>query len=621
MRRLRAILLATLWLPLVAGAGEVRPPRLVSVKPSAARVARFGLFELTVDLDAEYTNPYDPDDIAVTATFVDSTGRAVTVNGFLHQDYGRKLTSGAEQLTPRGKPTWKVRYAPTALGPHRYAVRVRTRGGQASDGSGAFTCEPSKDAGFIRVSRANPRYFEFSTGRPFFPIGHNICWVDSKLKTYDYENYYRKMAAASENFTRIWMCSWSLELEGKALDDYRLDNAWRLDHILRFARQYGIYAKLCFDNFYDFTQKRHGPYWKSHGGVCDQARCFFTKAQAREHYKRRLRYIVARWGHSPQVMSWEFWNEMDYAPSEKGKVLSKKEPYMLAWTAEMAAELRRLDPYGHCVTNTLAAYTDWPEFWASPTLDFVQIHAYIYDDWVPNPHQWDAAALVLDLAQDFEQFRKPLFIAEFGFHAPKGDDSLIKQDVLGIHLHNALWASCLGGAAGAPMLWWWDNYVEPNDLYYHYRAVGRFLAGVDWTGVPWVPLRDGGKSALRLVGIRSGTHALLWFQDRRNTWDRRVQKKEPARLLDRFALRIPGIQRGAYRVEWFDTYNGHAIVTSPAQADAAGLLLELSHLVKAPDVACKIRPAGEDPTSITFPASSAARFQPERLERTRIHVR
>lgn len=619
-RSIRSLLVAAL-LTAPVYAGSVRPPRVLSVRPSAARVGRFEPFELTVQLDAEYANPYDPADIDLSATFIGPAGRAVTVNGFLYQGYERKLANGAEHLTPRGKPAWKIRYAPVALGLHRYAVRVRTRGGTARGGSGVLRCEPSKDAGFVHVSRRNPRYFAFSTGRPFFPIGHNICWVDSKLKTYDYEKYFRKMAAASENFTRIWMCSWSLELEGKRLDDYRLDNAWRLDHIVRFARKYGIYFKLCFDNFYDFTQKRHGPYWRANGGMCDEPRDLFTRPAAREHYRRRLRYIVARWGHSPQMMSWEFWNEMDYAPSAKGRVRSRKEPYMLAWTAEMAAELRRLDPYGHCITNTLAAYTDWPEFWAAPALDFVQIHAYIYDQWVPNPHQWDAAALVLDLAQDFEQFAKPLLIAEFGFHAPKGDHSLNQRDPLGIHLHNALWASCLGGAAGAPMLWWWDNYVEPNDLYYHYRAIGRFLAGVDWTGVPWVPLRDGGKGHLRLLGFRSDTHALLWLQDRRNTWQRRIEKKEPPRLLEPFAIRIPGIQPGAYRVEWFDTYNGHVIVPSPARADAGGLLLELSPLVKAPDVACKIRPASEDASSVTFPASSERRFRPARRERGRVLVR
>ena len=601
----------------LAGAAAARPPRVLAVRPSGERVGRFERFELTVALDADHASPYDPDAIRLVATFTAPSGRVVTVEGFLYQDYERELTDGAETLRPRGGPVWKVRFAPHETGRHRWALRLRTRGGEAGGGAGFFYCTPSKHAGFVRVSTRNRRYFELTTGRPFFPIGHNVCWADSKLKTYDYEQYFRKMAAAHENFTRVWMCSWSLELEGKRLDDYRLDNAWRLDHVLDAARKHGIYCKLCFDNFYDFTQKRGGPYWRANGGPCDRPRDFFTRPEARQHYRRRLRYIVARWGHSPHVMAWEFWNEMDYAPSEKGKVLSRKEPYMLAWTLEMAAELRRLDPYGHLVANTLAAYTDWPQFWAAPAADFVQIHAYIYDDWTPNPHQGDAAALVVDVAQDFEQFDKPLLVAEFGFHAPGGKHRLNRLDPLGIHLHNALWASCLGGAAGAPMHWWWDNYVDPNDLYYHYRALGRFLAGVDWTGQRWVRLRDSGRGPLRLAGLRTATHALVWLQDRRNTWERRLKNKQPVCLLEPFALRLPGFRPGRYRVEWFDTYNASTITVTPARADAEGLLLKRSHLVRAPDVACKICPAGERPAR-TFPAPRGAAPTAPRRESERV---
>lgn len=576
-------------------AGQPTPPRILDIRPSAAEVGTFQPFELTIQLEAEFKNPYDPEEIDLFAEVTGPDGHLRTVRGFIYQDYQRTLKDGKEQLAPRGQPVWKIRYAPDRPGQHRYKVAVRTRGGEATGIPGTFVASPSSDLGFIRVSPRNPRYFEFSTGKPYFPIGHNICWADSQLKTYDYDNYFRKMAAANENFTRIWMCSWSLELEGAKLDDYRLDNAWRLDHIIAFARTYGIHFKLCFDNFYDFAQRRHGPYWRANGGPCDKPADFFTSPVAKAHYLRRLRYITARWAHAPQIMAWELWNEMDYAPSERGKVLSRKEPYMLEWTAQMAAELRRLDPYGHLVTNTLAAYTDWPEFWAMPALDFVQLHAYIHDDWEPTPKQYDAAALVLDQARDFAQFKKPFLIAEFGFHPSGGENRLNKLDRTGIHLHNALWASCLSGAAGAPMLWWWDDYVEPNDLYYHYRALGRFLAGVDWPGEPWVPVRDDESGHLRIVGLRTDAQALLWFQDRRNTWHRRLVKGEPVRLLERFNIRLPGFRPGRYQLTWFDTYNGAPITEAEATAEQAGLPIELSHLVKAPDVALRVVPWSEPP--------------------------
>jgi hypothetical protein len=120
------------------------------------------------------------------------------------------------------------------------------------------------------------------------------------------------------------------------------------------------------------------------------------------------------------------------------------------------------------------------------------------------------------------------------------------------------------------------------------------------------------------VGLRTARHGLVWFQDRRNTWERRAEKREPARLLPRFAIRLRGFHPGAYSVEWFDTTNGHPIVTNPARADAEGLVVELSPLVRAPDVACKIRPAAEPTDSPTFPASAARRVRPSARGRDRV---
>ena len=54
-------------------------------------------------------------------------------------------------------------------------------------------------------------------------------------------------------------------------------------------------------------------------------------------------------------------------------------------------------------------------------------------------------------------------------------------------------------------------------------------------------------------------------------------------------------------------------------ADAGGLLLQRSHLVRAPDVACKIRPAHERPAR-TFPAPrGAAPTAPRREPRRVLH--
>ncbi len=37
----------------------------------------------------------------------------------------------------------------------------------------------------------------------------------------------------------------------------------------------------------------------------------FTDPQARKYQQRIFRYIVARWGYSPNILSWELFNEID----------------------------------------------------------------------------------------------------------------------------------------------------------------------------------------------------------------------------------------------------------------------------------------------------------------------
>ena len=64
--------------------------------------------------------------------------------------------------------------------------------------------------------------------------------------------------------------------------------------------------------------------------------------QAREAYKKRLRYIVARWGYSPHIAAWQLWNEIDHG----AQVLSAVRDGDITveqWHEEMSAYLQQID--------------------------------------------------------------------------------------------------------------------------------------------------------------------------------------------------------------------------------------------------------------------------------------
>jgi len=53
------------------------------------------------------------------------------------------------------------------------------------------------------------------------------------------------------------------------------------------------------------------PYNELNGGPCAKPNDFFTNAKARAIYQKRLRYFVARYGYSPHLLAWQFFNEID----------------------------------------------------------------------------------------------------------------------------------------------------------------------------------------------------------------------------------------------------------------------------------------------------------------------
>jgi len=117
------------------------PLKIRRVTLNSSTVKRYGKIELTIDLAATFTNPFDPDDIDVSADFNGPDGEAVHANAFFDQEYAQK----PDGLMPAGSPIWKVRFAPTASGLWRYRVTARDRSGTVQSAPGSVTVTPSTD--------------------------------------------------------------------------------------------------------------------------------------------------------------------------------------------------------------------------------------------------------------------------------------------------------------------------------------------------------------------------------------------------------------------------------------------------------------------------------------------
>ena len=451
---------------------------------------RYARLELTLDLAATYDNPFNPDEIDVWGLFTSPQGQTTRVNGFLDQPFTRRLDHDTEVIEPAGSPVWRIRFAPVLEGSWRYRVFARDRSGETSLPEASFAVSPSQNPGFIRRAQRNPRMFAYDNGQPYFAIGENMCW-GGKRGSFDYDDWLPPLAKAGGNWIRIWMSSWNCALEWsrEAHGDWRngqyhgvgvysLDNAGKLDAILDLAETNGVAVMLCLGTYGEFNtggyfnegQWKANPYNATNGGPCLKPADFWTNSAVRQLYQQRLRYLGARYGSRTCIHSWEFWNEAN-APA--------------AWVGEMARCLkgtgefagRPLDPYGHLVTTTYGT----PEIWRLTEVDFTQTHHYGKGD-VP-----DHAPVLHRDALANASFGKPHLMGEFGIDWRTGDD---KYDPEGraLNLHNGLWASALSGNAGGAMIWYWDGYVHPRQLYPQLTPLRKFADTVPWTDTAWEPL-------------------------------------------------------------------------------------------------------------------------------------
>jgi len=454
-----------------------RPLKIAGVSGPASSVPRYGKAEFVIDIRGTDANPFDPDEIAVDGEFTAPDGKSVSVPAFYFQSYTRESRDDYEHMTTSGLPEWRLRFAPTQAG--RYSLKVTARdktGSHASSKPISFQCTPSDDPGFVRRSPDDWRYFQFDSGKPYVPIGANVCWGGSRA-TLSYDDWLPRYGEAGCNYFRVWLgpgwTTFGMEHagEGFGLGKFDQEKAARLDYVLDLARKNGLYVMLCMDSYNELRRDSEGGYgcWNTtphnseYGGPLSQPGEFWTNAEMLRLYKNKLRYLVARWSWDPHVLSWEFWNEVDIVSHDAFKADT-----VARWHAKMSDYLRGIDPNKHLQTTSFASSPGVAVIDRLPQLDYVQTHAYGLHDGAPE----------LVAFQKIKQaYRKPSYVGEFGADAGGPDR---KVDPNGILLHDGIWSTLVTGSAGSAMLWWWDNHIAPGDLYYHFAALSKFVKGVDF---------------------------------------------------------------------------------------------------------------------------------------------
>lgn len=449
-------------------------PVFNSVTPNTTTPARLDKFELNINLTAAYTNAYDYDDIAVQCIFTSPASKKDTVDGFFIQDY---TLNGNGSLTAAGTGSFMVRYTPTETGTYSYVLSCTNTAGTTVQPSQTFQSSSSVAPGFIRKNTTN--YLSFDNGQQYIPVGENMGWQDNNVVT-DYSNWVTKLSDSGGNFIRVWMSSWAFALEWKndtsnyqGLKKYNQSHAFYLDWLLDYCKQKNVYMMLSLNNHGQVSTNvnpewANNPYNAANGGPATNTWDFFSNTTAKATLKNRLRYIIARYGYSQNIQSWELFNEVVWTDQ-----FSTYKNDITTWDDEMSTYIKSKDVNKHLVTTSYGGTDVTTNSWALPNIDFTQTHNYVD---IPNIENILAAA-----NQSFlTQFAKPTLNGEFGLGP--GGSTLIADDPNGVHIHNAIWGSMFSGGMGTGMTWWWDSYIDPQNLYTHYKPLSTLVSLINFKG-------------------------------------------------------------------------------------------------------------------------------------------
>ncbi|MDX2078960.1 MAG: DUF5060 domain-containing protein [bacterium] len=561
----------------------------ITITALADTVGVYDKYELVIAHTIAFTNPYDPQDIRLDAEFTAPTGDKFTVAGFYYRDFAQAPTN--PDVLVAQDDSWRVRFTPTQAGDWSYTVSITTSAGTITSDRGTFTVTPSDKKGFVRVDDRNPRYFSFDNGTPYFPVGQNVGWaVDNPISSY--QTWMDEMHAENANFMRVWMASWGFGIEwvdtGLGNYDNRQDRAFQFDRVLEMASERDMYIMLTLLNHGAFSETtnaewENNPYNRANGGMLDSPIGFGTDPEARRFWLMRLRYIVARWGYSPNIMAWEWWNEINWTPLVDETILAP-------WMADSTAFLQSLDPYAHLITHS-GSPMHHETIWGAETMSFTQQHLY------------DMRTLTRVFNQEISAWQekypdKPFLMGEFG----SPDETL---DLNGLLVHLGLWSAPMNGAAGTGMTWWWDNYIHPNDLYYHFGGVASFFADEDLGARTWAltsaTLNEEDDIDAKVFGLQADNYALLWvvsddysdaYLERQYRQNLRNQAQNPLDIafpiVTGAKITLINLMEGDYTVEWWDTFTGEIIQTERVTIGADGITLPVPDFDR--DLALKIVP-------------------------------
>ncbi len=573
LKRIALLVIAATVQPLTASA---KAPVIHSVRPGTSpTIGLYEKFELRIDLEATYSNPFDPDEIDLRAEFTSPSGRTQTIWGFYNP-------SGWSAL-------WMIRFAPTEAGQWKYVVKVKDEEGTAQSRSAAFTATESDHHGFVTIA-SNQRYLKHADGSAFYGVG---LWYNDSYEQFNQgqitEEGLDRLQRLGVNFISFFPTP--LETMGTGLGRYDQNRCGRLDQLFEWCEERDIHISwnILFHSYISQAvwgggnaRYRNNPYQ-----LVTDAEGFFASEKAWEYQEKLYRYIIARWGYSRALFLWfiideingtEGWQDGDKAAAEQ-------------WCRKMDAFFNQHDPYGRPTTGTQSGGIGqwWPEGYrifdiAAREIYEAQGHPIPRSGKIgpddESPLRMSYQNYATQTQNLWSGFDKPAIIGECGW-----DHTYYEPGMPGYlaMYHNALWAGLANGLCCTPFWWAYSDWINDGVVTNQMRFFSQFVSDIDFAHLDFrpVPVQSDGCD-----GWAMGCDSLIFG------W-----AVNPRSGMARESFTMSGLPDGSYEVRLYRTWRGRYLDPQTANCVDGKLTVAIPELKTTgghasyigDDVAFKIR--------------------------------
>ena len=486
-------------------------PAITTVTRSADTVGKYTKLELAVALTAAYTNPYDFDQVDLSATFTSPSSKTWKISGF----YDSLLQ-------------FRVRFSPNELGTYTYSVTVKDSTGTSQSVTGSFVCKASTYHGWVKIA-PNNRYFSYDDGTSFYGVGCCYCWdvTDSglgvlqsfKMNTWFWWNGTHKTVNGKEQYQGGY------KLIESPLGQYDFHQCTYVDSQMTWGEARGLSMWLVIWPHDYLAQTMPGSWvnlWtaNSYNTLLPNAKTFFSDSTCWKYQQKMYRYIIARWGYSRAI---EGWQTIDEISGTDGYVANQASGQ--AWIRKMGAFFQANDPYQHPTNASMGSY--WPVGDSSMSCTNTE-----------NYGNTAAAGWQTLVTQLWNGFTKPAMTGESG----SGND------------HATIWSGLSMGEAATPFMWQF-NQGWPQSRSQNFPALATFVADIPFAKLTNLSQAQVTVSGATAYGIKSNQAVWGWLNG----------------AFSGKSLSVAGVANGTFTLTWFNTTTGTVISTSSVTISGGAL--------------------------------------------------